>query len=300
VAAADRGNRGVTLRLAFTDPADREFIRIVTNLLRTFLADGSISIVVPWEKPDAFIASVWRPHRWERRIPVILVTTEAWTLFPPHFPLDRYAAVLGLYPPDEPCNFVQYPYAAGYFDLNPAELYRQRDELLKVPKTKFCCFVVSNTRGDLSDRRIQLFREINSWRHVDSGGHVLNNQPGQLRAPWGLDFIPWIAQHRYMICLENQWVPGYVTEKPWQAWFAGTVPIYSGGSGRINMRAIIPASGGAEEIIGEIKRHEKSPVLYETMRRARLTAETLGQELERFEAAFRQNVLEATVLRGKR
>lgn len=72
---------------------------------------------------------------------------------------------------------------------------------MKVEKTKFCCFVISNdVDGDLSNRRIELFQNINKWKTVDSAGGVLNNTG--YKAPRGIDFLRWMSQYRYMICID--------------------------------------------------------------------------------------------------
>jgi hypothetical protein len=42
------------------------------------------------------------------------------------------------------------------------------------------------------------------------------------------DKIAVSSQYKFQICLENDLYPGYITEKPLEAWLSGTVPIYSG------------------------------------------------------------------------
>src|SRR5439155_18707825 len=122
-------------------------IRWTSNLFRTFLNNGSIAFVRKTDSPDLMLASVWRPHEFPKGLPVILVTNESWTLFKPHAPLHKYKAVIGLYPPNEPCTFIQYPFIAVYFDVPIAQLYKTRLEPLNVKKTRFCCFVTSCTLG---------------------------------------------------------------------------------------------------------------------------------------------------------
>jgi hypothetical protein len=36
------------------------------------------------------------------------------------------------------------------------------------------------------------------------------------------------SRYRYVICLENDLYPGYVTEKPFDAWASGALPIWWG------------------------------------------------------------------------
>jgi len=275
------------LKVCYAEESDVDFIRWTSNLLSTFISEGSIAIVRQNDRPDVMLASIWRTHTFSEGLPVILVSNENWHLFPPHAPLTRYKAVLGLYPPIEPCTFIQYPYAAVHFDGPVEKYYEIRSKLLELPKTKFCCFVASNTKGELAVNRIKLFRLINAWRHVDSAGKVANNV--NYLAPHGLYFLYWIAQYKYMICLENTKHPHYITEKPFQAWFAGTVPIYDGGCvDELNQDAIVNASTG--DILNELFQLEQRSDIYEAKRRAPLNHTMLS--LQSFENEFRLLVLD--------
>lgn len=73
--------------------------------------------------------------------------------------------------------------------------------------------------------------------------------------------------YRYMLCFENDVYPGYVTEKPFEAWCAGTVPIWRGSDpmGFLNKEAIINASlaGGLDAMVAEVIRLERDPAAYE-------------------------------------
>ncbi len=235
----------------------------------------------PAERPDLLVASVWRKHKFPYGVPVLLISNENWNLFPPHAPLSRYAGVLGLYPPPEPCRFIEYPYAAVHFDGSLDSLYSIRTHLLKSEKSKFCCFVASASVGDLAHERQRVFKSINEWQHVDSAGGVLNNVG--YRAPRGLEFLEWISQYKYMICIENSSAPGYITEKPFQSWFAGTVPIYTGGSAAsLNHQAFVDAA--SPDLLVTLAKMESNPDLYNSTRFAPLTDARLS--LDAFEGEF--------------
>ena len=276
------------MRICYADPDDRDFVRWTTNLLRTFLQDRSVHIVRQNEKPDLMLTGIWWPHKFIEGVPAILVSNENWRFFPPHAPFSRYKAVIGLYPPSEPCNFISFPLAAVHFNMPMSELYLLRAKLLARPKTKFCCFVISNlTRGELAEKRIALLHKIHAWRHVDSAGAMQNNT-GWF-APFGLDFLYWIAQYKYMICLENSAEPGYLTEKPFQSWLASTVPIYDGGEvGALNPDAIINA--GTDDVLAQLQRLENDPAAYQAKREAELTEPRIS--LQDFEQNFRRLILE--------
>jgi hypothetical protein len=136
--------------------------------------------------------------------------------------------------------------------------------------------------GSLWKRRVALFQAVHQWRRVDSAGKVMNNV--NYLAPRGLDFLRWIAQYKYMICLENSWEPGYITEKPFQAWFAGTVPIYDGACvEQLNPVAICNAA--SSDVLQQLKVLEHVPDIYEIKRRANLCSAPIS--LDAFEEKFR-------------
>ncbi len=278
------------LRFAYTEEFDTEFIRWTGNLLRQFITEGSVAIVPRSEAPDYILASIWRPHEFDQRAPIILVSNENWEIFKPHYDLSRYHAVFGILPPPAalgaPRTFIQYPFEAVYYDCSVEELYALREELLKAPRDKFCCFVTSNKYfGEMKGTREQVFRVVNDWRRVDSAGHELNNT-GYL-APRGIEYLRWISQYRYMICLENSKTPGYITEKAFQAWVAGSVPIYDGGSVELlNEDAFINAAG---DYMGVIRELEGSRLLYQQAQRATLYRErpSTGSFEKQFRKLFR-------------
>ena len=62
------------MRICYLEKNDSDFIRWTSNLLRTFLAEGSIRIVKRSQRPDLMVASVWRKHRFPAGVPVILLS----------------------------------------------------------------------------------------------------------------------------------------------------------------------------------------------------------------------------------
>lgn len=92
-------------------------------------------------------------------------------------------------------------------------------------KTKFCCFLVSNSTGQ---ERNYLFRKLSRYKQVDSGGEAFNNLNGWT-VPWNLSAVlDWISEYKFMITFENKWWPGYTSEKIYNAFRANTIPIYWG------------------------------------------------------------------------
>ena len=260
------------IRIAHIEEHERDFVRWTGNMLRGFIERGEVVLVKQADNPDLMFAGVWRPHAFGPT-PTVLVSNENWALAPPLAPLSAYRAVIGIAPPPEPCRFVPFSYAAAHFDASPSALYQLREELLAKPKSKFCCMVVSSARGPLGRARLEIAAAVDKWKRINSAGKVGNNTgPNAPRR----DFLRWIAQYKYMICLENSAAPGYVTEKPWQAWFAGTVPVYAGGAANtLNAASFVNAA--FENVVERLQALEADPAAYEAMRRAPLSAERLSQ-----------------------
>ena len=283
------------LKICYAEERDKDFIRWTGNLLRSFLATGRVGIVRQKDQPDLMLAGIWRRHKFPPDLPVALVTNENWQVFPPHFALRRYRAVIGVCPPppylwgDGPQGalpFIQYPYEAVHFDAPLDRLYEQRDLRLQIPKRGFCCFVASNTLGEQAQRRQDVFQETNRFRPVDSAGSILNNTG--YRAPRGTEFLDWVARYRFMICLENSNSPGYVTEKALQASLAGTMPIYAGGGLEyFDRNAVVDAS--APDYLAELTRLDCNPNEYQHRRRLELYKSR--PSLQAFEARFAELLL---------
>ncbi|MGH8254178.1 MAG: glycosyltransferase family 10 domain-containing protein, partial [Steroidobacteraceae bacterium] len=263
---------------------------------RSFLESGLVGIVRHRDQPQLMFASIWRPHKFPANVPVVLVSNENWQVYPPHFRLRRYQAVLGVCPPPHyywgdgpagPLPFIQFPYEAVHFDEPIAELYAQRAQRMQAPKSRFCCYVVSNSVGDMAQRRLETFERLNAWQRVDSAGAQLNNTG--YRAPRGAAFLDWISQYRFMVCLENSNAPGYVTEKALQASLAGTVPIYTGGGLTLFNRDAIVAASEAD-FPGEVQRLEADATEYQ--RRRALELYVQRPSLADFEARFAALLLE--------
>jgi alpha(1,3/1,4) fucosyltransferase len=93
-------------------------------------------------------------------------------------------------------------------------------------KTKFCAFVVGNIHRN-TQKRIDFFRRLSRYKHVDSGGRALNNigSPIPGGATGKVDFL---RPYKFNICFENKSVTGYTTEKIYEAMLARCIPIYWG------------------------------------------------------------------------
>ena len=114
------------------------------------------------------------------------------------------------------------------------------------------------------------------YKHVDCPGAVLNNMPnfsprGRKSKDWWGDKIKYISKYKFTIAFENESAPNYVTEKIFDPFYVGSIPIYWGApnvteyfdpNSFINVRDF--ASFG--EVIEYIKEINNNDELYQKMR----------------------------------
>lgn len=93
----------------------------------------------------------------------------------------------------------------------------------KIKYNKFCAFMVSNSKPPTSDMRDMCFELLSEYKKVDSGGLFRNNVGGRIG-----NKLEWLKDYKFHLCFENSTYPGYLTEKLFDAFSAGCVPIYWG------------------------------------------------------------------------
>ena len=96
-------------------------------------------------------------------------------------------------------------------------------------KTRFCCFIVSNPG---CWQRNNFFDILSRYKRVDSLGKYKRRLPADIiTVPERSDqdaYFQLLAQYKFMITFENNSLAWYNTEKVFNAFQAGTVPIYWG------------------------------------------------------------------------
>lgn len=116
---------------------------------------------------------------------------------------------------------LRLPFAFWSFYGKP-NLEEMNNRISLLPqKTKFCGFVVSNS--GLTDKRDAFFDALSAYKHVDSGGRWKNNIGGNVE-----NKVCFLKSYKFNLCFENSSYPGYLTEKLFDAFMAGCVPIYWG------------------------------------------------------------------------
>ncbi|HUX43067.1 MAG TPA: glycosyltransferase family 10 [Rectinemataceae bacterium] len=170
------------------------------------------------------------------------------------------------------------------------------------PKSKFCAVVC---RHDRSGIRGQMVDALASLGKIDSAG-PWRHDDDSLSAVFADDKIAFLRQYRFTICPENARGEGYVTEKLFQAFEAGCIPIYNGSSDNpeprvIDKDAILYWREGEsnEELIARIRELDRDPAAFACFRqRVPLRPEAVDYVHERLQT-LRERLEDALAPLGK-
>lgn len=149
-------------------------------------------------------------------------------------------------------------YEDVFYPLLISENYRNPAQ-----KLEFCSFTVSNAFAN--EYRVELFNSLNKYKKVNSGGRYMNNIGGPIT-----DKLLFDSSHKFSICCENSMHPGYTTEKIYQAFAAGCIPIYWGDPEIckvFNEKAFIYANKyqNIEDVVRRVEEVDTSESLYLAM-----------------------------------
>ena len=110
---------------------------------------------------------------------------------------------------------------------NTKTVDRDPSDLNKKFKDKFCSFVVKNSA---CEKRNYFFQRLSEYKKVDSGGPLFNNIGYVLERGEGAvqAKMKFLNDYKFNLCFENSSYAGYTTEKLYEAYMFGTVPIYWG------------------------------------------------------------------------
>jgi hypothetical protein len=185
--------------------------------------------------------------------------------------LQTQDLVLGFDYIDQP-NYIRFPFSYHRHKERMRHDYdRKRGECNPSEKKYFACFLASNDGEwlptfDGARERAKLFHRLSLYKKVLSGGKLLNNI-GERVSFEQEKTEDWLSQCKFTIAYENQYYPGYITEKAFQAWFAGSIPIYNADRSvleDINSKAVI--FGGdfstQDELVDYIKKVDNDDELY--------------------------------------
>ena len=156
------------------------------------------------------------------------------------------------------------------------------EELIKTPprvaeaaasKSRFCAFLYFNSHA----KREALFDLISTIRPVDAIGRARSadgigrgdRKVNTAEVTYNDLAVEAYAPYRFVICAENNALPGYVTEKIVSAMLAGAIPIYLGApdiAEHFNPASFLDAGRmSAEELLAAVRHLDADPAAYAAM-----------------------------------
>jgi hypothetical protein len=127
---------------------------------------------------------------------------------------------------DDPSH-LRLPFYVLYGDARAIVKGQEDPAKILARKTKFCSFVVGNQHPRKNKNRADFFQRLSRYKRVDSGGRFLNNIGGPV--PGGTaGKVQFLRDYKFNIAFENAAIPGYTTEKLFEAMQARTLGIYWG------------------------------------------------------------------------
>lgn len=165
----------------------------------------------------------------------------------------------------------RYPLAFWNYSFCDVESIKNRGNKTICADKKFCSYIV--TAASLYSPRDEFFKKLCNYKKVDSGGRHLNNIGGPIGDRYNnftKSKIEWLKGYKFNICFENSYHPGYITEKLFQAFAGGCIPIYWGDplvSNVVNPKSFINISdfSNFDEAIEYIKEVDNDDKLFESI-----------------------------------
>ena len=171
-------------------------------------------------------------------------------------------------------NYVRFPIWINYNFGNILERDYTKDKIketidninnAKSKKNKFASLVASH---DAPKIRTEIFNKINKIGEVKCAGKLLHNDD-TLKNEFNNNKIEYLRDFKFNICPENTISDGYITEKLFDSFKAGCIPIYSGDENieldLINKNALLfyRACEDNSELLKEVERLNKDDKLFD-------------------------------------
>lgn len=158
--------------------------------------------------------------------------------------------------------------------IQPDTLVRSRPAPSDLASRRFCSIVASAHEG----LRVSLSTALSKYCPLDARGALFGRPLDQSKHSHFQSF-------KFALCPENSLFPGYVTEKLFDVWVGGAVPIYYGGSRgdpRINSDAFLNYADGFDvrSLVSAVAELDRNPALY-----LKIHGQPLLRELPRIEPA---------------
>ena len=135
----------------------------------------------------------------------------------------------------------------------------------KSKKNKFASLVASH---DAPKIRTEIFNEISKIGKVACAGKLLHNDD-TLKKDFGNNKIEYLRDFKFNICPENTISDGYITEKLFDSFRAGCIPIYSGDENiemdLVNKNALLFYRKGEDnsELLKEVEKLNRDDKLFD-------------------------------------
>jgi len=189
-----------------------------------------------------------------------------------------------------------------YFEFKNEEIEKIRYRTLNAPiRKKFCAAIITNGNWVTDGFRINFINELNKYKIVDMGGKF-NNNVGPIN-----NKTEFLSSYKFSIAMENTEGDGYASEKIFDAFLSGTIPIYYGDymiDEYFNPEAFILIRGEKDiqkkiEYIKEIDNNDK---LYKKILRKKLllNSKNIGNKIKKELIDFFDNIILQDKQKAKR
>ncbi|MDD6449706.1 MAG: glycosyltransferase family 10 [Lachnospiraceae bacterium] len=172
-------------------------------------------------------------------------------------------------------NYMRFPFWILRFlspEFGPEEIETRLEEINHMPvnlNRNGCCLIASHdflgSRTDISDTLLH----TGALDYIEFAGKYRHNTE-RLQQEFQNDKAAYLAQFRFNICPENMDAPFYVTEKIFDAFAGGAIPIYGGALGNPEPEIILPDSyihwdfeGDNSEAVREVRRLREEDAYYQ-------------------------------------
>ncbi len=107
--------------------------------------------------------------------------------------------------------------------------YSRKRSIIREQKKYFCCAFINN----LTPERERVIKELSKLGRVDVYGTA---GLGNVKYKY-----PIAKEYQFFLCMENEYVDGYITEKALEAWACESIPVWWGNDSRrlLNEKAMI-------------------------------------------------------------
>jgi hypothetical protein len=164
---------------------------------------------------------------------------------------------------------LRFPLYVWYGGPHPLLKHKDNLDSIMAEKSRFCSFVVSNKSLKKTQKRIEFFKTLTTRKQVDSAGSFLNNVGYSIPHGSG-EKVKFLRSYKFNIAFENASIPGYTTEKLYEAMQARCIPIYWGNpriSEEFNTKSFLNYQDFASEeaLIERILELDQDPAKYRAM-----------------------------------